>query len=514
MTTNDREHLHFEWHTWSSLTDYQLQECADLFSDHYGIWSEKGVNPGSRVRLSVGKLKSDWSGGNVWAAFCRYHGQLIGYAIAVRGSLKGRGGVSWVTQLVVHSGHRHQKIATELLQSIWAFSDDFAWGLVTANPFTVRALEKATRRRCTPASIGIYKSLLCGMANEHIPFVREKKITIAKDKAIVDTGFHVDHSNLDEMVAVASKVDPWTLGELAAGEEWFAFTFREQEPFDLTSEEFDLLMADSERSVRQAYERMSLDSNHLWASHTKSESEFIKATMSVTQGASLLDFGCGTGRHSIEMACLGLHVVGVDFLDTLVSKARAMATQRQLKNIEFLKGDCRDVQLDREFEFGISLYDVIGSFRQDAANISILRNFAKHIKVGGKVLISTMNLELTAKKAKNVGVLPRDLNKIMALKPSHTMQHTGNIFDPDYYFLDVSDNVVYRKEQFDEDLKLPAQIIVADRRYARDELAQLCERVGLKQIWCRCVRAGDWNTELSETDAHAKEILFFGQKMG
>ncbi len=35
-----------------------------------------------------------------------------------------------------------------LLHSIWGFSDDFAWGLASANPCTVKTLESATFRKC------------------------------------------------------------------------------------------------------------------------------------------------------------------------------------------------------------------------------------------------------------------------------------------------------------------------------------------------------------------------------
>jgi len=60
------------------------------------------------------------------------------------------GFISWVTQLVVHedTGERRRQVAAF---AIWTFTDHFAWGLLTANPYAIRALEKATRRGAKPA---------------------------------------------------------------------------------------------------------------------------------------------------------------------------------------------------------------------------------------------------------------------------------------------------------------------------------------------------------------------------
>src|SRR6202012_3675523 len=79
---------------------------------------------------------------------------LVGYAIAIQAKIPKYGVISWVTQLVVHEDHRQRDVGKSLLFAIWNFTDHFAWGLLTANPYAIRALEKATRRRCDPRRIG------------------------------------------------------------------------------------------------------------------------------------------------------------------------------------------------------------------------------------------------------------------------------------------------------------------------------------------------------------------------
>jgi GNAT superfamily N-acetyltransferase len=146
----------YEWHLggFSSNNDKLLDECSSLFSDHYGVWSkESPYRSGERIRLSKGRIKKWLENPDSALYAARDCGKLVGYAIALRLRIERCGVVSWITQLVVHSDYRNQNVAKNILHSIWGFSDDFAWGLISASPYAVRALEKATRRRCDPARI-------------------------------------------------------------------------------------------------------------------------------------------------------------------------------------------------------------------------------------------------------------------------------------------------------------------------------------------------------------------------
>src|SRR5216684_596844 len=79
-------------------------------------------------------------------------------------------------KLVIHEAHRRVDVGKTLLFSIWGFSDHFAWGLITANPYAIRALEKATRRRCSPERIGKNKRKLQTIGVEQTPYVTEETV--------------------------------------------------------------------------------------------------------------------------------------------------------------------------------------------------------------------------------------------------------------------------------------------------------------------------------------------------
>ena len=45
---------------------------------------------------------------------------------------------------------------------------------------------------------------------------------------------------------------------------------------------------------------------------TVGEADFIEKELAFNKGSHILDIGCGTGRHAIELAMRGYKVTGVD----------------------------------------------------------------------------------------------------------------------------------------------------------------------------------------------------------
>lgn len=144
----------------------------------------------------------------------------------------------------------------------------------------------------------------------------------------------------------------------------------------------------------------------------------------------MLDFGCGTGRHALELAALGFDVFGVDYLDSLVRRARENADARKLLGTRFEIADCRDIDLGRQFDIVLCLHDVIGTYADEQENVRIVRNLARHLKSGGIAVISEMNLELTESRAKHFFSIAKDPSKLLTLRPSRTMERTGTSSTP------------------------------------------------------------------------------------
>jgi 2-polyprenyl-3-methyl-5-hydroxy-6-metoxy-1,4-benzoquinol methylase len=496
----------------SAVTDDLLKECQRLFKAHYGYWSSKGPQPGQAIGLPLSKLREYLIGDSAWIATAREQDELIGYAMVVV-IPNAQGPISWVTQLVVHADFQNQLVGSIILNSIWGFSNHYAWGIASANPFAVRALEKATRRRCDPIYTRKRLPTLQRVLRQ-IPYLRDAPIEIDMNKSIVDTAFYQDLSLVSNRLNKIKAKDSWLLGNIDEGQEWLAVTFREQEQIRWSDEEFAKFTKGSHDIVHQAYERMAAGNpqqNHSWASpkHAKTEIAFILDHTKLKPNSSVLDFGCGGGRHSMALAEQGFDVLGIDFSASSIDRARS---ETNGSNPEFLVADCQTAKIERQFDLGLCLYDVVGSFPDDPANEAIIRNLTEHIKPGGYVAISVMSYEYVEKIAKHISNNGNLQEKIAALHANNIMQSTGNIFNPDYFLLDKNAKVVYRRETFDEGAELPVELVVRDRRYDRIEIENICAAAGLDVEICGFVRAGNFGIA-NEPDTEAtKEILVIARK--
>ena len=127
----------------------------------------------------------------------------------------------------------------------------------------------------------------------------------------------------------------------------------------------------------------------LTAQATQAEAEFVIEAMTLQPGANVLDVGCGYGRHAMELAARGYHVVGLDLSTPLLVRGGEEAQRRGL-TINFVHGDMRELDFENQFDAAYCLFSTFGYF-DDEANKKALTNIARALKTGGKVLIEILN---------------------------------------------------------------------------------------------------------------------------
>jgi len=128
-----------------------------------------------------------------------------------------------------------------------------------------------------------------------------------------------------------------------------------------------------------------------FAQGTIGECDFIEREIGHDRAKRIIDIGCGTGRHSIELARRGYTVTGVDLSDSMLQKAREKAVQQHLV-IDFRKHDARALPFVGEFDTALMLCE--GAFplmETDEMNFEILRSAAKSLKPKGKFIFTTLN---------------------------------------------------------------------------------------------------------------------------
>ena len=124
---------------------------------------------------------------------------------------------------------------------------------------------------------------------------------------------------------------------------------------------------------------------------TLGECDFLEREFGSDKSLKILDLGCGTGRHSIELTKRGYKVTGVDLSEGQLERAREKAVQQGLQ-IDFRKHDARDLPFLNEFDAVIMLCE--GGFplmETDEMNFEILRNATKALKSPGKFIFTTLN---------------------------------------------------------------------------------------------------------------------------
>ncbi|GFR41416.1 hypothetical protein Agub_g2099 [Astrephomene gubernaculifera] len=209
----------------TKVTDEHLIACSKLFSEHYGLWGRQpdpkapGPKPGSRVRLSPERLRQQSLYDPERCSLVTAHlgDELIGHAFVTEFEYGSFGSVSWITQLVVRTDQRSRGIGSRLCRIACSPSPKpFACGLVSSHPHAVRALERGVGLRCDVDSIQRHAAGL--VAASGIPYVQGCQVV----GCCIDTAFHVDHTEVDEL---ARHQAGWALGRLAEGQEYFGFAF-------------------------------------------------------------------------------------------------------------------------------------------------------------------------------------------------------------------------------------------------------------------------------------------------
>lgn len=124
---------------------------------------------------------------------------------------------------------------------------------------------------------------------------------------------------------------------------------------------------------------------------TVGECDFIEKEIGYDKSVKILDVGCGTGRHAIELSNRGYSVTGIDLSETQLERARQKAKMRDMK-IDFQRQDARNLSFRNEFDAAIMLCE--GGFplmETDEMNYEILNCVTKSLKEHGKFVFTTLN---------------------------------------------------------------------------------------------------------------------------
>ncbi len=92
---------------------------------------------------------------------------------------------------------------------------------------------------------------------------------------------------------------------------------------------------------------------------------------------SILELGCGTGKHAINLAKFGYQILGIEKSESMLNKAI------KVKNLEFQKGDIREIKLKNTYDCVISLFHVMSYQITNESLVSVFRTAFNNLKNNG-----------------------------------------------------------------------------------------------------------------------------------
>lgn len=213
---------------------------------------------------------------------------------------------------------------------------------------------------------------------------------------------------------------------------------------------------------------------------TIGECDFIEKELSRDKSLRILDVGCGTGRHAIELARRGYDVTGIDLSEAQLARAMQKAEEAGV-DVDFLRLDARELPFENEFDVVIMLCE--GGFplmETDEMNYQILKGVARALRSPGIFLFTTLN-----------GLFPlyHSVEKFMAEDTEEgRATYRSNTFDL-MTFRDHSIITIV-----DDDGK-EVELRSNERYYVPSEIIWLPKSLGFKEIGIFGAKLGEFSRE-------------------
>jgi SAM-dependent methyltransferase len=214
---------------------------------------------------------------------------------------------------------------------------------------------------------------------------------------------------------------------------------------------------------------------NVFTKNTTKEVDFLIEELALPPAGSVLDVGCGTGRHSIELAKRGYAVTGLDLSAEMLARATEASTAAGL-NVEWIYADATRFSLPRLYDAAICLCEgAFGLLDQGddpiGQPLAILRNISRSLKPQAKAVLTVLNAAAMIRKYQNKDVAEGRFDPTTMVESSEYAPREG----------------------------LPA-VAVRERAFVATELALLCRLAGMSVLNVWGGTAGNWGRRTLDLD--------------
>lgn len=179
------------------------------------------------------------------------------------------------------------------------------------------------------------------------------------------------------------------------------------------------------------------------------EAEYVHALISqhCPGSKTILDLGCGTGRHAQLFANKGYSVTGLDRSEQMLETARAASPGSAP---EYLEGDLRDARLGRDFDVVVSLFHVMSYQTSNADLRGAFTTVREHLRPGGLFLFDCWYGPAVLTQRPQVRIQRLEDEHVSVTRLAEpTMRPNENLVDVNYHIF-IEDKLSQRVDQLSE----------------------------------------------------------------
>jgi ubiquinone/menaquinone biosynthesis C-methylase UbiE len=171
---------------------------------------------------------------------------------------------------------------------------------------------------------------------------------------------------------------------------------------------------------KEFFEEMGIEyEDYPFTKDTENEVAWMIKEYLTNPEMKILDVGCGTGRHAINLATKGYkNITGIDLSPSLIRAAKRVAREKEVL-VDFRVCDARELPFNNEFDAALCLCEgAFGLLENDAENYKVLKAIHRSLKKNGVFILTTLNLfrdaefdPMTCRVAMDVEITRKDGQK-------------------------------------------------------------------------------------------------------
>ena len=147
---------------------------------------------------------------------------------------------------------------------------------------------------------------------------------------------------------------------------------------------------------------------NVFTKNTIREVDFLLEELHLAPGSVVLDVGCGTGRHAIELARRGYAVTGLDLSSEMLSRAEAAARAAKV-HVEWVRSDATRFTFPAKFDAALCLcegaFGLLGQGDDPMDQpLSILCNISQSLRPKAKAIFTVLSGTAMLRRAQNKDV--------------------------------------------------------------------------------------------------------------